>query len=33
MNSKFDDEPVYNNRFIKSKVDSYNTNFYGSQMP
>ena len=33
MNTKFDEEPVYNFRFIKPKLDPYNTKFYGGQMP
>ena len=30
---KFDSEPVYNDKYIKAKINSYNTNFYGNKTP
>ena len=30
---QFDSKPVYNNKYIKAKINSYNTNFYGNKTP
>ena len=30
---KFDNQPVYNNKYIKTKINLYNTNFYGNKTP
>ena len=30
---EFDSEPVYNDKYIKAKIDLYNANFYGNKTP
>ena len=30
---KFDSEPVYNDKYVKAKINSYDTNFYGNKTP
>ena len=30
---KFDNQPVYNDKYIKTKIHLYNTNFYGNKTP
>ena len=30
---KFDSEPFCNDKYIKAKINSYNTNFYGNKTP
>ena len=30
---KFDNEPVYNSKYIKAKIHLYDTNFYGNETP
>ena len=30
---KFDSKPVYNDKYIKAKISSFNTNFYGNKSP
>ena len=33
FNKKFDSEPVHNDKYIKAKVNLYDTNFYGNKTP